>query len=87
MHSQCGKPVILHPDPEVFLPFKVRSGRKAVARELGCAVNTVRTWRRRFARDGLPGLSDSGHELATAVLPTFLTSVRSSRARRPGPLT
>jgi transposase len=29
-----------------------------IARELGCAVNTVRTWRRRFARGGLPGLRD-----------------------------
>ena len=26
-----------------------------IARELGCAMNTVRTWRRRFVRDGLPG--------------------------------
>jgi transposase len=29
-----------------------------IARELGCAVNTVRTWRRRFARGGLPALRD-----------------------------
>lgn len=29
-----------------------------IARELGCAVNTVRTWRRRFARGGLPSLCD-----------------------------
>jgi transposase len=29
-----------------------------IARELGCAVNTVRAWRRRFAREGLPGLYD-----------------------------
>jgi transposase len=29
-----------------------------IARELGCAVNTVRTWRRRFARGGMPALSD-----------------------------
>jgi transposase len=29
-----------------------------IARELGCAVGTVRTWRRRFVRDGLPGLYD-----------------------------
>ena len=29
-----------------------------IAAELGCAVNTVRTWRRRFARAGLPALSD-----------------------------
>ena len=29
-----------------------------IARELGCAVNTVRTWRRRFARGGVPSLCD-----------------------------
>jgi transposase len=29
-----------------------------IARELGCVVNTVRTWRRRFARGGMPALSD-----------------------------
>jgi transposase len=29
-----------------------------IAAELGCAVNTVRTWRRRFARGGVPALSD-----------------------------
>jgi transposase len=29
-----------------------------IAAELGCAVNTVRTWRRRFARGGIPALSD-----------------------------
>jgi transposase len=29
-----------------------------IAAELGCAVNTVRTWRRRFARGGMPALSD-----------------------------
>ena len=40
-----------------------------IARELGCAVNTVRTWRRRFVRDGLPGLYDrprSGRPKCTA---------------------
>ena len=29
-----------------------------IARELGCAVNTVRTWRHRFVRGGMPALSD-----------------------------
>ena len=29
-----------------------------IAAELGCAVNTVRTWRRRFARGGIPALAD-----------------------------
>ncbi|HUY47357.1 MAG TPA: IS630 family transposase [Streptosporangiaceae bacterium] len=29
-----------------------------IARELGCAVSTVRAWRRRFTRCGLPGLRD-----------------------------
>ena len=29
-----------------------------IAAELGCAVNTVRTWRRRFARGGVPSLCD-----------------------------
>jgi transposase len=29
-----------------------------IAAELGCAVNTVRTWRRRFARGGVPALAD-----------------------------
>jgi transposase len=29
-----------------------------IAQHLGCAVNTVRTWRRRFARGGVPALSD-----------------------------
>src|ERR1017187_2190793 len=29
-----------------------------IARELGCAVNTVRTWRRRFVRGGMPALRD-----------------------------
>jgi transposase len=29
-----------------------------IARELGCAVNTVRTWRRRFVRGGVPALCD-----------------------------
>src|ERR1022692_4450829 len=29
-----------------------------IARELGCAVNTVRTWRRWFVRGGIPALSD-----------------------------
>jgi transposase len=29
-----------------------------IARELGCAVNTVRTWRRRFVRGGMPALGD-----------------------------
>src|SRR5208282_3267381 len=30
----------------------------AIARDLGCSVAVVRTWRRRFARLGMPGLSD-----------------------------
>ena len=29
-----------------------------IAAELGCTAATVRTWRRRFARGGLPALSD-----------------------------
>ena len=29
-----------------------------IAAELGCAVTTVRTWRHRFARGGMPALSD-----------------------------
>ncbi|MGO8884329.1 MAG: helix-turn-helix domain-containing protein [Streptosporangiaceae bacterium] len=29
-----------------------------IAAELGCVVNTVRTWRRRFARGGMPALPD-----------------------------
>jgi transposase len=29
-----------------------------IADELGCAVNTVRTWRRRFVRGGMPALRD-----------------------------
>jgi len=29
-----------------------------IAAELGCAESTVRTWRRRFARGGMPALSD-----------------------------
>src|ERR1022692_3158486 len=29
-----------------------------IAAELGCAASTVRTWRRRFARGGMPALSD-----------------------------
>jgi transposase len=29
-----------------------------IARELGCTVTTVRTWRRRFARRGMPSLAD-----------------------------
>ena len=29
-----------------------------IAAELGCAAGTVRTWRRRFARGGMPALSD-----------------------------
>ena len=29
-----------------------------IAAELGCAVNTVRTWRRRFVRGGVPALAD-----------------------------
>ena len=29
-----------------------------IAAELGCSVTTVRTWRRRFARGGVPSLSD-----------------------------
>jgi transposase len=29
-----------------------------IAAELGCAANTVRTWRRRFARRGMPSLAD-----------------------------
>src|ERR1035438_9450965 len=29
-----------------------------IAAELGCAAGTVRTWRRRFARGGMPSLSD-----------------------------
>jgi transposase len=41
----------------VLLAFR-RQPNQQIARELGCAVNTVRTWRRRFARDGLPGLYD-----------------------------
>jgi transposase len=30
----------------------------AIARELGCSVNTVRTWRGRFAVEGIPGIFD-----------------------------
>lgn len=29
-----------------------------IAAELGCAAGTVRAWRRRFARGGMPALSD-----------------------------
>ena len=29
-----------------------------IARELGCTVTTVRAWRRRFARRGMPALAD-----------------------------
>ncbi|TML66397.1 MAG: helix-turn-helix domain-containing protein [Actinobacteria bacterium] len=31
---------------------------KAIAAELGCAANTVATWRSRFARSGIDGLHD-----------------------------
>jgi transposase len=33
-------------------------GNSGVAAELGLATDTVRKWRERFARDGLPGLAD-----------------------------
>ena len=33
-------------------------GNSGVAAELGLATDTVRKWRQRFARDGLPGLAD-----------------------------
>jgi transposase-like protein len=41
----------------VLLAFKGWPDEQ-IARALGCAVNTVRAWRRRFAREGLPGLYD-----------------------------
>ena len=41
----------------VLLAFR-GSPDERIARELGCAVNTVVTWRRRFAGEGLPGLYD-----------------------------
>ena len=41
----------------VLLAFR-DSPNEQIARELGCAVDTVVTWRRRFVRDGLPGLYD-----------------------------
>jgi len=35
-----------------------RQANAQIAAELGCSVATVRTWRRRFARSGMPGLPD-----------------------------
>jgi transposase len=41
----------------VLLAHAGRPGSR-IAAELGCTVNTVRKWRRRFARGGVPALSD-----------------------------
>jgi transposase len=35
-----------------------RQANAQIAADLGCSVGTVRTWRRRFARGGIPALSD-----------------------------
>ncbi len=35
-----------------------RQANAQIAAELGCSAGTVRTWRRRFARGGIPALSD-----------------------------
>jgi transposase len=40
-----------------LLAFRDRPDEQ-IARELGCAVNTVRTWRHRFVRGGMPALCD-----------------------------
>jgi DNA-directed RNA polymerase specialized sigma24 family protein len=63
-----------------------------IARELGCAVNTVRRWRHRFVRGGMPALADRrrsgrpevcGPDVRLAIV-AAATSVRP-RAPRPGP--
>jgi transposase len=41
----------------VLLAFR-RWSNQAIAAELGTTVDTVRTWRGRYVRDGLPGLAD-----------------------------
>jgi transposase len=41
----------------VLLAYAGRPNAR-IAAELGCAVNTVRTWRRRFVHGGMPALSD-----------------------------
>jgi transposase len=41
----------------VLLAYR-RQANAQIAAELGCSAGTVRTWRRRFARGGIPALSD-----------------------------
>ena len=55
-----------------------------IARELGCAVNTVRTWRRRFVRGGMPALRDrprSGRPRCTARMSGWRSSPPPLRSR------
>src|SRR5438128_5771407 len=42
----------------VVLAAEEGRSSKAIAAELGCAANTVATWRSRFARSGIDGLHD-----------------------------
>ena len=41
----------------VLLAYQHRPNAQ-IAAEMGCSAGTVRTWRRRFARGGMPALSD-----------------------------
>jgi hypothetical protein len=61
-----------------------------IAAELGCALTTVRTWRHRFARRGMPALHDRprsgrpevyGPDVRLAIAATA-TSARRPAARR-----
>ncbi|BCW94442.1 MAG: hypothetical protein KatS3mg007_2336 [Thermoanaerobaculum sp.] len=60
-HRYCA--MIRTKDPKhavrcALVRYATRHGIRAAAREFGCSRNTVRTWLRRFQRQGLQGLSD-----------------------------
>lgn len=55
---RAGAPQALVRRARIVLLAHAGASNQAIAARLGCAVNTVRTWRRRFVRGGMPALRD-----------------------------
>jgi hypothetical protein len=70
---------------KIVLAASRREPNAKIARDLGICVDTVRTWRHRFRREGIPGLFDrprSGRPLVYGIEGQLLI-VRPSPSRPP----
>ncbi|HEY0699965.1 MAG TPA: helix-turn-helix domain-containing protein, partial [Micromonospora sp.] len=56
--SRASSPQALVRRARIVLLAHARVSNAEIARRVGCALNTVRTWRHRFVRGGMPALLD-----------------------------